>query len=138
MGIHHNGSNGNYMGLPMMVGRNRTEILNFIKHSIVDHIHRWNHRFISKAGREILLKTVLQALSTYAMGVFLLPKGLIKSIETTINSYWWKGGGSDRKGITWKNWSSMCMPKKWGGLGFRDLHSFNLALLSKQPNKHGD
>ncbi|XP_031120823.1 uncharacterized protein LOC116024040 [Ipomoea triloba] len=66
------------------------------------------------------------------MGVFLLPKGLIRTIETTMNSYLWKGGGSDRKCIIWKNWSSMCMPKKWGGLGFRDLHSFNLALLSKQ------
>ncbi|XP_031108451.1 uncharacterized protein LOC116012922 [Ipomoea triloba] len=80
LGIHHSGSNGNYLGLPMMMGRNRTELLKFIKGRIVIRIQGWNHRFISRASREILLKFVLQALPTYAMGVFLLPKGLIKTI----------------------------------------------------------
>ncbi|XP_019157730.1 PREDICTED: uncharacterized protein LOC109154381 [Ipomoea nil] len=132
LGIHYSGNNGNYLGLPMIIGRNKTEILNFIKHRIVSRIQGWNHRFISKAGREILLKFVIQALPAYAMGVFLLPKGLINAVETTMNSYWWKGGGNNNKGIIWKNWKSLCIRKKWGGIGFWDLHGFNLALLSKQ------
>ncbi|XP_031130585.1 uncharacterized protein LOC116032236 [Ipomoea triloba] len=66
------------------------------------------------------------------MGVFLLPKGLIKEIETLMNSYWWKGGGGENKGINWKSWEHLCRPKKWGGMGFRNLHDFNLSLLCKQ------
>ncbi|XP_019158575.1 PREDICTED: uncharacterized protein LOC109155346 [Ipomoea nil] len=52
------------------------------------------------------------------------------AIERTMNRYWW-GSGTDR-GIRWKAWDRLCIPKKYGGLGFKDLKAFNLVMLGKQ------
>lgn len=83
-------------------------------------------------GREVLLKNAIQAIPTYAMNVFLLPKDLCSEIERTMNAYFWgcqERGGRD---IQWKAWNYHCAPKKMGGMCFRRLREFNLAMLGKQ------
>ncbi|XP_019197378.1 PREDICTED: uncharacterized protein LOC109191249 [Ipomoea nil] len=52
------------------------------------------------------------------------------AIERTMNRYWWDSG-TDRR-IHWKAWDKLCVPKKYGGLGFKELRAFNLAMLGKQ------
>lgn len=66
------------------------------------------------------------------MGVFLLPKTLVKEVKGVMNSYWYKGKLASRTGIHWKSWDILSIPKQWGGMGFRKMRKFNLALLSKQ------
>jgi hypothetical protein len=48
-----------------------------------------------------------------------------------INSFWW-GGGANNRGIKWLAWDKMAYPKEFGGLGFRNLHLFNMAMVAKQ------
>ncbi|KAL0308654.1 UNVERIFIED_CONTAM: putative mitochondrial protein [Sesamum radiatum] len=68
--------------------------------------------------------------TTYAMGCFRLPISLVKEIQSMVANYWWHNG--ETKKIHWLSWKKMCIPKALGGMGFRDLHAFNLAMLSKQ------
>ena len=86
---------------------------------------------MSQAGKEVLLKAVVQAIPAFAMSCFQLPMGLCQDIEMLIRKFWW-GQMGDRRKIHWAKWEVLCQPKSEGGLGFKDLCKFNKAMLAKQ------
>ena len=55
-----------------------------------------------KAGREILIKAVIQAIPSYATTVFRFPIGLCQEITSMANRYWWGQRQGERK-IHWLN-----------------------------------
>ena len=86
-----------YLGLPTVVGRNRKACLNFIKERVWSKLQGWKEKLLSQAGREILLKAVVQAIPTFAMGCFKLLVGLCDEIEALIRKFFWgaKGGATE-------------------------------------------
>ena len=48
------------------------------------------------------------------------------------NSFWWGHSGAQNKGNHWLSWDKLSMHKKDGGMSFKSLHVFNLAMLGKQ------
>ncbi|XP_019168841.1 PREDICTED: uncharacterized protein LOC109164747 [Ipomoea nil] len=122
---------GKYLGLPSVIGRNRRAVFAYIEKKLKQRFGSWNKRLLTKAGKEVLLKSVAQAMPTYTMSIYLLSTTLRVSLERLMNRYWWGQGGNDGS-IHWLAWDRMCKPKKYGGMGFKRLHEFNLALLAKQ------
>ena len=51
----------------------------------------------------MLIKSMIQAIPTYSMSCFKLPKGLIKEIETMIRKFWWgyNGDNGDGSKVHW-------------------------------------
>ena len=88
-------------------------------------------RLVSWAGRKVLIKAVAQAIPSYAMSVFSFTKDLCGTIQATINRFWWVHKHEGRK-LHWLGRSKLCRSKLDGGMGFRDMGSFNKALLAKQ------
>ncbi|XP_037492746.1 uncharacterized protein LOC105643399 [Jatropha curcas] len=146
-------NHGRYLGLPSLIGRDRRHIFSFLKdrvrklvsgwnqkllskggkevlikavaQAIPSFCSGWNQKLLSKGGKEVLIKAVAQAIPSFCMSSFLLPVSILTELQRLMNSYWW--GGKMR----WLSWERLCVAKEEGGLGFRHLRSFNLALLGK-------
>ncbi|XP_074360254.1 putative mitochondrial protein AtMg00310 [Apium graveolens] len=124
--------NSTYLGLPNMLGRKKTSIFGYLKDHLRDRVQGWDKKYLSGGGKEILLKTVAQSLPNYAMGIFLIPQQICKELEGIMSKFWWRTSKQKERGISWLSWDRLCKRKTQGGLGFRKLHEFNIALLGKQ------
>ena len=65
------------------------------------------------------------------MSCFKIPDSLCDDLTSMIRNFWWRQRGEEKK-MTWLSWDKLCEPKVRGGMGFKRLQQFNLALLAKQ------
>lgn len=131
LGVHNDLRDSKYLGLPSLVGHSKKRVFSFVKEKVWKKIQGWKSKPISRAGKAVLIKNVAQSIPSYCMSCFLLPKSMCQEIERMLNKFWWNSGSTERKGINWLSWDAMSMSKAKGGLGFRSLYGFNIALLGK-------
>ena len=91
----------------------------------------WKEKYILKAGREVLIKIVAQAIPTYSMIIFKIPATLCNTINSSMAKYQCVQTKAEKK-IHQNNWKKLCTPNDRGEMGFKDIQAFNLALLAKQ------
>lgn len=66
----------------------------------------------------------------YVMSCFHLPRGSSNEIKSLL-SWFWLGDDVEKGSLHWVAWETLCMPKNVGGMGFRNLGTFNKAMLAK-------
>ncbi|XP_019178142.1 PREDICTED: uncharacterized protein LOC109173362 [Ipomoea nil] len=71
LGVRETVDFGKYLGLPSVLGRNKTATFRYIEDKVRERLGSWQHRLLSKAGR------------------------LCDKIEKLFNRYWWGGDPSD-------------------------------------------
>ena len=130
LGIMVEAFSGKYLGLPTTVGRITSETFDHIGERSRSFMNGWAEKLLTCAGREALIKSVIQAIPTFSMSCFRLTKKVCKSLSSSMAKFWWSRS-LDRSSLHWVAWDKLASPKARGGIGFRDLELFNLALLGK-------
>ena len=77
------------MGLPSIIGKSKAQVFAEVKERVGKKLAGWKGKLLSIGGREILIKVVAQAVPTYTMSCFQLPKTLCKDLEKIMRNFWW-------------------------------------------------
>ncbi|KAK2649467.1 hypothetical protein Ddye_016956 [Dipteronia dyeriana] len=83
-----------YLGIPSFTGRNKRAFFANIRDRVWDKLKGWQEKLFSTGGKEVLLKTVIQAIPTYSMSLFKLPLNLVSDIQRLCARFWW-GSSTD-------------------------------------------
>ena len=80
---------GSIWGYLLWWEKNKRARLNYIKERAWNKLQEWKEKLLSQAGKEVLLKPVIQSFPTFTMSCFSLSVGLCKVIERMIRKFWW-------------------------------------------------
>jgi len=91
----------------------------------------WQKLYLSKGARVTHIKSTLSNLPTYFLSIFPIPIHVANHIEKLQRDFLCSGIGEEFNYHLVK-WDKVCSPISEGGLGFRNLRTFNRALLGKR------
>jgi hypothetical protein len=89
-----------YLGLPVPDGKMKSGKFKSTKEKFSKHASDWSEKYMSLEEKEILIKSVLQSIFTYAMGFFKFLASLTEDLMQIITNFWW-GDEEDRRRLHW-------------------------------------
>ncbi|KAM6569785.1 hypothetical protein CsatB_017770 [Cannabis sativa] len=119
-----------YLGVPLRPTKWKEEDCGIIIKKMRQRLHTCASRHLSYTGRVQLIHSVLLGLRNYWMSIFVLPHSVTKEVEKICRGFLW-GWNGNRSKIHLASWEKVCLPKSYGGLGFKDGIRWNHAILAK-------
>ncbi|KAL9664441.1 hypothetical protein QQ045_019841 [Rhodiola kirilowii] len=120
-----------YLGMPVCINGRNSTLWNYLEDRMWKRINGWKEKLLSVAGKETLIKAVVQALPVYALSCFKMPKRIVDRWNSIVSSFWWNNADKG-KYIAWLNRNKLQRAKEEGGLGLKNFQFLNLALIVKQ------
>lgn len=108
-----------YLGIPL-ANTNKLATWKPVIEKVRKKLASWKSGLLSKAGRLVLIKSVLNSIPLYYMSLFKVPKLVVKQIIKAQRNFFWTGS-ENRKGLRPISWNLIQRPKSLGGLGVDDL-----------------
>ena len=91
MGTQATTRHDKYIGLLMLAGRSKASTFNSIKKRLMKRLQGWKENTLSRVGREILIKSMVQAIPTYTMSCFKILKTWFDELNSMTAKYRWSG-----------------------------------------------
>ncbi|XP_057803522.1 uncharacterized protein LOC131018836 [Salvia miltiorrhiza] len=131
LGVKETNGQAVYLGLPTFVVRHKMIQFDYLRERVYKKLNSWKNRYFSVEGKEVLIKSIIQATPTCTMSYFKIPSAVCHDIEMACANFW-RGESDIGKCLYWVSWKALCEQKSKGGMGFRRMEAFNRALLAKQ------
>jgi hypothetical protein len=104
--VHRETLNEKYLGMPSDVGRSKSGAFKYLKDKVWKKVLGWMEQLLSIGGKEILIKSIAQAVPTFSMSCFKLPRGLCDHINAMLRKFWWVSKEGKRR-TCWVSWETI-------------------------------
>lgn len=81
-------------------------------------------------GRVVLIKSVMNAISTYYNYVMWMPVSIHYAIDKIVRDFLW-GSTEEKRKMSLVAWEVVCKPTTAGGLGIRSSKNSNIIFMTK-------
>ncbi|KAB2601993.1 hypothetical protein D8674_002998 [Pyrus ussuriensis x Pyrus communis] len=78
---------GTYLGVPTIWGRSKKRGLAYVKGRVMEKLQGWKQNTLSRAGKEVLIKAVIQAIPAYPMCIFKFPAAVCKELDALVAGF---------------------------------------------------
>jgi hypothetical protein len=117
-----------YLGIPLSVCRLPGEEFQPVGKRLADKLPTWKASMMPRAGRLALVRSVLAAIPMHQLMVLSFNKKALKQVNKILRSFLLAGRAQANGGHCHVNWSRVCRPLRFGGLGIPDLARTAISL----------
>lgn len=80
-------------------GRSKKDIFALVVERVRKKLKRWKDQFLLRARKEVLIKAMAQAIPSYIISCYKLPKSICHELKAMLASFWWGSKTGSRKFI---------------------------------------
>ena len=119
-----------YLGLPLGAPHKSVVVWDGMEEMMWKILALWKIQYISKGERITLIRSTLVSMLIYLMSLMHMPRIVKLRLKKIQMDFLWGEGALEKRPHLVK-WAIVCLDKKKGGLGVRNLSILNRALLCK-------